>query len=779
MSDVVVPKGQPVSGVPEKKGWLFKWTNYLKGYQRRWFVLSNGLLSYYRNQAEMAHTCRGTISLLGALIHTADSCTFVISNGGTQTFHIRAHNEVERQSWVTALELAKAKAIRAQESDDDEDQMLSGPTADGSGEGEGEDAGGIARELSARFHDLRTCSELIAKHGAALQRSLVDLEIPPTDTTKQVSERATLFRISCNAMMNACSEFMSAAAASSARMSRALQHEREQKMRLQEVVEQLARQHDSLEKTVTGRSTPHTGANGSGQSNDTEDDEHEFFDAVEEEVHPAMEDKTSFVMKVPVNRKSAVKEGESSDESEGETVTETQQVIFVEDKERAAESNMGGTDATVADKTPDSKEEDIKVWPHVSEVPPGAALVEGRPRRTRVPDKPNYPLSLWSIMKNCIGKELSKIPIPVNFSEPLSMLQRLTEDYEYSYILDQAAKCTDPAQQLAYVAAFTVSSYATTANRTTKPFNPLLGETYECDRMADLGWRAISEQVSHHPPMVAQFCEGQAGWQCWQEFTMTTKFRGKYLQLVPLGGAYAEFLATGNKYTWRKVTTTVHNIIVGKLWVDNHGDMEIVGEAGPAAGYVAHLKYLPYGYFSKDTQRKVTGVIKDPQGVPRYVVQGHWDSRVELAPVTSASADNTVCKTGKFSVAWERVPAPPDSDKWYNFTLLAAQLNEPEPDVAPTDSRRRPDQRLMEEGLWDEANTEKLRLEEKQRAVRRALEADAESAAARGAPPPAPPRPAWFARQAAPPAPHLRHLYTHRYWECKRKQDWSACPDIF
>lgn len=30
------------------KGWLFKWTNYLKGYQRRWFVLSNGLLSYYR-----------------------------------------------------------------------------------------------------------------------------------------------------------------------------------------------------------------------------------------------------------------------------------------------------------------------------------------------------------------------------------------------------------------------------------------------------------------------------------------------------------------------------------------------------------------------------------------------------------------------------------------------------------------------------------------------------------------------------------------------------------
>ncbi|XP_026732172.1 oxysterol-binding protein 1 isoform X2 [Trichoplusia ni] len=760
MSDTIVAKGQTIPGDPEKKGWLFKWTNYLKGYQRRWFVLSNGLLSYYRNQAEMAHTCRGTISLLGALIHTADSCTFVISNGGTQTFHIRAHDEVERQSWVTALELAKAKAIRAQESDDDEDQISTGVVVVGSGEGEGEDAGGIARELAARFHDLRTCSELVARHGAALQRSLVDLEIPPTDTTKQVSERATLFRISCNAMMNACSEFMSAAAASSARMSRALQHEREQKMRLQEVVEQLARQHDNLEKTVTARSTSQPGGNGTGQGhNEPEDEDHEFFDAMEEGFSSNMDEKTSFVIKVPV--------------------------IFVEDKHERPESAMGGVEAdpnasALVPKVAE-KDEDIKVWPHVSQA---QGLLDGHPRRTRVPDKPNYPLSLWSIMKNCIGKELSKIPIPVNFSEPLSMLQRLTEEYEYSSILDQAAKFDDPAQQLAYVAAFTVSSYASTACRTNKPFNPLLGETFECDRMSDLGWRAISEQVSHHPPMVAQFCEGQAGWQCWQEFTMTTKFRGKYLQIIPLGGASAMFPSSGNKYTWRKVTTTVHNIIVGKLWVDNHGDMDIVGEAGPAAGYVAHLKYLPYGYFSKDTQRKVTGVINDPQGVPRYVLQGHWDSRVEVAPVTSTSADNTVCKTGKFTVAWERVAAPEDSDKWYNFTLLAAQLNEPEEGVAPTDSRRRPDQRLMEEGLWDDANAEKLRLEEKQRAARRELEAAAEDAAARGLAAPPAPRPLWFSRQAvsahaAQPQPHLRHLYTHRYWDCKRRQDWAACPDIF
>lgn len=73
-----------------------------------------------------------------------------------------------------------------------------------------------------------------------------------------------------------------------------------------------------------------------------------------------------------------------------------------------------------------------------------------------------------------------------------------------------------------------------------------------------------------------------------------------------------------------------------------------------------------------------------------------------------------------------------DCEKYYFFTELACQLNEIEDGVAPTDSRFRPDQRLMENGLWDEANAEKLRLEEKQRTVRRAREHEAEKAAAQG-----------------------------------------------
>lgn len=59
----------------------------------------------------MSQLCRGSISLHGAIIHTEDSCTIVISNGGAQTLHLRATSEVERQRWVTVLELAKVREI--------------------------------------------------------------------------------------------------------------------------------------------------------------------------------------------------------------------------------------------------------------------------------------------------------------------------------------------------------------------------------------------------------------------------------------------------------------------------------------------------------------------------------------------------------------------------------------------------------------------------------------------------------------------------------------------
>lgn len=42
---------------------LFKWTNYIHGWQERYVVLKDGVLSYYKSQSETQYGCRGAIAL--------------------------------------------------------------------------------------------------------------------------------------------------------------------------------------------------------------------------------------------------------------------------------------------------------------------------------------------------------------------------------------------------------------------------------------------------------------------------------------------------------------------------------------------------------------------------------------------------------------------------------------------------------------------------------------------------------------------------------------------
>ena len=58
---------------------------------------------------------------------------------------------------------------------------------------------------------------------------------------------------------------------------------------------------------------------------------------------------------------------------------------------------------------------------------------------------------------------------------------------------------------MVYVAAFLVSQYSISELRTKKPFNPLLGETFEyIDK--ERNFEFLSEQISHRPAVSAIHC---------------------------------------------------------------------------------------------------------------------------------------------------------------------------------------------------------------------------------------------------------------------------------
>ena len=52
----------------------------------------------------------------------------------------------------------------------------------------------------------------------------------------------------------------------------------------------------------------------------------------------------------------------------------------------------------------------------------------------------NFKVSIWTILKDNIGKDVSKISMPVVFSEPLSSLQKTGFAIEYMDLLEKAGQ---------------------------------------------------------------------------------------------------------------------------------------------------------------------------------------------------------------------------------------------------------------------------------------------------------------------------------------------------
>ena len=112
-------------------------------------------------------------------------------------------------------------------------------------------------------------------------------------------------------------------------------------------------------------------------------------------------------------------------------------------------------------------------------------------------------------------------------------------------------------------------------------------------------------------------------------FLSTINCAGKYLEVEPLGITHLKFDKSGNHYSWRKVKTVVHNIVIGKLWIDQVGEMEVVNHT---TGDKCYMKFEPYSYFG-GVPKKVTGTINSTDGKLEWVLNGTWDEKMEGSKV--------------------------------------------------------------------------------------------------------------------------------------------------
>lgn len=340
----------------------------------------------------------------------------------------------------------------------------------------------------------------------------------------------------------------------------------------------------------------------------------------------------------------------------------------------------------------------------------GGAFRTGRRTSLPAPSPDASNINLWNILRNNIGKDLSKVSMPVELNEPLNTLQHLCEELEYSELLDKAAETDEPHERMALIAAFAVSGYAATYYRAgSKPFNPVLGETYECIR-EDKGFRFFSEQVSHHPPISACHCESK-NFVFWQDVRWKNKFWGKSMEILPFGTVNVTLPKYGDCYVWNKVTTCIHNILSGRRWIEHYGEITIRNTRSSAS--TCKMTFIKGNYWSSNVN-EIHGVVMDQEGKVVHRLFGKWHESLYCGDAPAAKC------------IWRPGSMPTNYELYYGFTRFAIELNELDPvmrEFLPkTDARFRPDQRFLEEGIVEAASAEKQRIEELQRTRRKYLD---------------------------------------------------------
>ncbi|KAG2709127.1 hypothetical protein I3760_05G224200 [Carya illinoinensis] len=709
INDIV---GNGISGI------LHKWVNYGKGWRPRWFVLLDGVLSYYKihgpdkivvnQETEKGSKVIGEESMRRIKRHNngtslpqqplprkpfgeihlkvssireskSDDKRFSIFTG-TKRLHLRAETREDRVAWMEALQAVKDMFPRMSNS-----------------------------ELMAPIDNVTVSTE-------KLRQRL--LEEGVSEEAIQDSEQIMK------------SEFTV--------LQSQLLPLKQKHWLLIETLRQLETEKVDLENTVVDESQRQCNDEGAssrlmqdkfseGSGSESEDD-NERVDAAEEETDE--EDNTFFDTRDFLSSSSFKSNGSDfrlssfSSDDEG---------FFVVESEDDIDSSIRSVGTN---------------YPHVK-------------RRKKFPDpvEKEKSVSLWSMIKDNIGKDLTKICLPVYFNEPLSSLQKCFEDLEYSYLIDRAyewGKKGNSLMRILNVAAFAVSGYSSTEGRICKPFNPLLGETYEAD-YPDKGLRFFSEKVSHHPMIVACHCEG-TGWRFWGDSNLKSKFWGRSIQLDPVGTLTLEF-EDGEVFQWSKVTTSIYNLILGKLYCDHYGTMRIQANHE----YSCKLKFKEQSIIDRNPHQ-VHGIVQDRNGKTVATLFGKWDESMYYVIGDSSGKGKDYESLSDARLLWKR-SKPPEFLTRYNLTRFAITLNELSPGLKeklpPTDSRLRPDQRYLENGEYEMANAEKLRLEQRQRQARKMQEQGW--------------KPRWFAKDKGSDTYH----YIGGYWEARKQGNWNLCPDIF
>lgn len=385
-------------------------------------------------------------------------------------------------------------------------------------------------------------------------------------------------------------------------------------------------------------------------------------------------------------------------------------------------------------------------------------------RDSDVPICDHEPPNLLSFVRKNVGKDLSSISMPVTMNEPITILQKYAEQLEYSEMIDNALDGTypeDSGELILRIAAFAVSnlsSFRKKIRSTRKPFNPLLGETFELVR-EDKGFRLVSEKVSHKPPVFALFAESDK-WSFGFTASPSQKFWGKTYEISTKGTMKLSIKSTGEVFTWSQPTSLLKNIIAGEKYTEPSLSITVKSSSGQRAV----VEFAKGGMFSGRSEDLTIKAFSSAKKQLPYTVVGKWTESMVLK---TKNTEKEIWTAGNLL---------PQCEKKYGFTEFAGSLNKItsiEKDVIPPcDSRLRPDMRAYQTGDVSTAEELKIKLEEDQRSRRAEFEQTGKSHT-----------PSFFKHvgdtSQADTGEWVYETGAHSYWNRRKTQDWTGIQTLW
>ena len=179
------------------EGQLNKFTNVVKGWQYRWFVLdpSAGVLEYYLLE-DRSGKCRGSQQMSGAVVSPSqeDENTFLINFISGEHYKVRASSAKERQIWVDRLR----HCVSHLESASSRPVSGAGPAGDCLPDGGGR-GGSLPLSSMDTFGSVQDALQNVFSKQEDITKIIESLPVPkPYDTTSPSSHNEKLLMIKAN-----------------------------------------------------------------------------------------------------------------------------------------------------------------------------------------------------------------------------------------------------------------------------------------------------------------------------------------------------------------------------------------------------------------------------------------------------------------------------------------------------------------------------------------------------------------------------------------------------